>query len=145
MLHRFTLRLYDDVDLEAEVLDYLHSQPASRRSELIRDLIKRGFNELREGGQRRPRKLKPTAMSDALPPAVPCASTGQKGDTVPGKGNSPATPDINPAGPVLDEHRQPAPPSPAPLGGQAAIPGQGHDDDDDDDLDPLARLKKLAT
>ncbi len=43
MRHRFTLALYSDIELEAELSDYLLSLPKSRRSEVIRRICMDGY------------------------------------------------------------------------------------------------------
>lgn len=43
MRHRYRIDLYDDVELEAKLVDLVESMPRSRRQEFLRTMIKIGF------------------------------------------------------------------------------------------------------
>lgn len=46
MRYRYTVSLYSDSPIEAEIADYLSAMPRSRRQEAIRMLIKLGFSSI---------------------------------------------------------------------------------------------------
>ena len=46
MRYRYTVSLYSDSPIEAEIADYLSAMPRSRRQEAIRMLIKLGFSAI---------------------------------------------------------------------------------------------------
>ena len=43
MRHRFTVALYDEYPVEAEILDYLVSHGRGKRQEVLRMLVKAGY------------------------------------------------------------------------------------------------------
>lgn len=49
MLHRVTVRLYDDNILDAELLDVLATCDSRRKQELIRTFLRVGFNQIMSG------------------------------------------------------------------------------------------------
>lgn len=63
MRHRYRIALYSDHPLEAELADYIADLDQGRRQEVMRALLRAGFNELVRGRES-------TAMpGEALPPA----------------------------------------------------------------------------
>lgn len=112
MRHRYRIALYSDHPLEAELADYIADLDQGRRQEVMRALLRAGFNELVRGRES-------TAMpGEALPPA---RATPAGGRVAPPRPHS--RPNPQPRG-----RREAATDGPAPVnaagGADTAIPVQ---------------------
>ncbi len=64
-LHKYIVRLYEDDDLEADIVDYVSNHTASRRQELLRSFIKVGFSMLVTKTKRSRSPYNPSALDRA--------------------------------------------------------------------------------
>ncbi len=68
MRHRYRVDLYDDVELEARLVDLVESMPRSRRQEFLRTMIKVGF--LNTYGNSNDQLKKPSELPSENPKKV---------------------------------------------------------------------------
>lgn len=134
MRHRFTVALYDEYPVEAEVLDYLVSHGRGKRQEVLRMLVKAGYAAMMQ------HKDASSAMMNAVDPDALAllvqALSGANGALAPGINHQPsvspqpphhgsASPTQNPATPPPTQEYKKPPETPEPPEVPLQEPGSG--------------------